>query len=56
MAADASVVGFVIDAHGPRIGYVFSAAYGAANAVTCIVGLPRLRTAKAPAAATEPQG
>ena len=56
VAAGASVVGFVIDAHGPRIGYVFGAACGAASAVTCIVGLPRLRTAKAPAAATEPQG
>ena len=56
VAAGASVVGFVIDAHGPRIGYVFGAACGAASAVTCIVGLPRLRTAKAPAAVTEPQG
>jgi MFS family permease len=53
VAAGASVVGFVIDAHGPRIGYVFGAACGAASAVTCIVGLPRLRV---PAAATEPQG
>ncbi|HET9969156.1 MAG TPA: MFS transporter [Streptosporangiaceae bacterium] len=56
VAAGASVVGFVIDAHGPRIGYVFGAACGAASAVTCIVGLPRLRPVQAPAAATEPQG
>jgi MFS family permease len=60
VAAGASVVGFVIDAHGPRIGYVFGAACGAASAVTCIVGLPRLRTVEAPAAATpagnRPQG
>jgi MFS family permease len=59
VAAGASVVGFVIDAHGPRIGYVFGAACGAASAVTCIVGLPRLRPVdpvEAPAAAAEPQG
>jgi MFS family permease len=56
VAAGASVVGFVIDAHGPRIGYVFGAACGAASAVTCIVGLPRLRPVAVPAAATEPQG
>jgi predicted MFS family arabinose efflux permease len=43
VAAGASVVGFIIDAHGPRIGYVFGAACGAASAVTCIVGQPRLR-------------
>jgi MFS family permease len=56
VAAGASVVGFIIDAHGPRIGYVFGAACGAASAVTCIVGLPRLRPVAAPAVATEPQG
>jgi MFS family permease len=56
VAAGASVVGFIIDAHGPRLGYVFGAACGAASAVTCIAGLPRLRPADAPAAATEPQG
>ena len=43
VAAGASVVGFVIDAHGPRLGYVFGAACGAASAVTCIAGLSRLR-------------
>jgi MFS family permease len=44
VAAGASVVGFIIDAHGPRLGYVFGAACGAACAVTCIAGLPRLRS------------
>jgi MFS family permease len=44
VAAGASVVGFIIDAHGPRLGYVFAAACGAASAVTCIAGLPRLRS------------
>jgi predicted MFS family arabinose efflux permease len=43
VAAGASVVGFIIDAHGPRLGYVFAAACGAASAVTCIAGLSRLR-------------
>jgi MFS family permease len=43
VAAGASVVGFIIDAHGPRLGYVFAAACGAASAVTCLAGLRRLR-------------
>ncbi len=43
VAAGASVVGFVIDAHGPRAGYGFAAACGAASAVTCLLGLRRLR-------------
>jgi predicted MFS family arabinose efflux permease len=43
VAAGASVVGFVIDAHGPRIGYLFAAACGIASAVTCLAGLRRLR-------------
>lgn len=53
VAAGASVVGFIIDAHGPRLGYVFAAACGAASAVVCIAGQPRLRTSAAavPAAA-----
>lgn len=42
VAAGASVVGFVIDAHGPRYGYGFAALCGAASAVTCLVGLRRL--------------
>ena len=43
IAAGASVVGFVIDAHGPRLGYAFAALCGAASAVTCLAGLRRLR-------------
>ena len=42
VAAGASVVGFVIDAHGPRLGYAFAALCGAASAVTCLAGLRRL--------------
>jgi predicted MFS family arabinose efflux permease len=59
VAAGASVVGFIIDAHGPRLGYVFAAACGAASAATCIAGLSRLRTVdpvESPAAAEGPQG
>jgi MFS family permease len=43
VAAGASVVGFIIDAHGPRVGYAFAAACGVASAVTCLAGLGRLR-------------
>ena len=43
VAVGASVVGFVIDAHGPRMGYAFAALCGAASAATCLVGLRRLR-------------
>ena len=45
VAVGASVVGFLIDAHGPRLGYAFAAACGVASAVTCLAGLRRLRTA-----------
>jgi MFS family permease len=48
VAAGASVVGFIIDAHGPRIGYVFAAACGAASAAAAIAGQRRLRTSAAP--------
>ncbi|MGD0238840.1 MAG: MFS transporter [Streptosporangiaceae bacterium] len=48
VAAGASVVGFIIDAHGPRLGYAFAAACGAASAVTCLAGLRRLRPVAAP--------
>jgi MFS family permease len=51
VAAGASVVGFVIDAYGPRMGYVFAAACGSASAVTCLLGLRRLRSPTA-----QPQG
>jgi predicted MFS family arabinose efflux permease len=44
LAAGASVVGFIIDGHGPRMGYVFAAACGAASAATCLLGLRRLRS------------
>jgi MFS family permease len=47
VAAGASVVGFIIDAHGPRIGYVFAAACGVASTVTCLAGLSKLRPAPA---------
>jgi MFS family permease len=43
IAVGASVVGFVIDAHGPRFGYAFAAVCGAASAATCLAGLNRLR-------------
>jgi len=49
LAAGASVVGFVIDAHGPRFGYGFAALCGAASAATCLAGLRRLRPVEAPA-------
>ena len=49
VAVGASVVGFVIDAHGPRLGYAFAALCGAASAATCLVGLRRLRPDEVPA-------
>jgi MFS family permease len=51
VAAGASVVGFVIDAHGPRFGYAFAAVCGAASAAICLAGLDRLRPANGPAPA-----
>jgi predicted MFS family arabinose efflux permease len=45
VAVGASVVGFVIDAYGPRFGYAFAALCGAASAATCLAGLGRLRPA-----------
>jgi len=42
LAAGSSVVGFVIDAHGPRYGYAFAALCGAASVATCLAGLRRL--------------
>jgi len=44
VAVGASVVGFVIDAHGPRLGYAFAAVCGLASAVACLAGLRRLRS------------
>jgi MFS family permease len=49
VAIGASVVGFVIDAHGPRLGYAFAALCGAASAATCLVGLRRLKPVEVPA-------
>jgi predicted MFS family arabinose efflux permease len=43
LAVGSAVVGFIIDAHGPRVGYAFAASCGAASAVTCLLGLRRLR-------------
>jgi predicted MFS family arabinose efflux permease len=51
VAVGASVVGFVIDAHGPRFGYAFAALCGAASAATCLAGLGRLRPVDVPAPA-----
>ena len=48
VAAGASVVGFIIDAHGPRLGYVFAAGCGVASATVAIAGQRRLRTSAAP--------
>ena len=43
VATGSSVVGFVIDAHGPRAGYVFAAGCGAACLAICLAGLRQLR-------------
>jgi len=51
LAAGSSAVGFLIDAHGPRVGYAFAASCGAASAVTCLLGLRRLRVGPAGATA-----
>jgi MFS family permease len=49
LAIGSSVVGFILDAHGPRAGYAFAAACGLASAVTCLAGLQRLRSPRVPA-------
>jgi predicted MFS family arabinose efflux permease len=43
VAAGASVVGFIIDAHGERWGYLFAAGCGVVGAVVCLAGRRRLR-------------
>ena len=43
VAAGASLVGFIIDAHGPRVGYAFAAVCGVISAAICLTGLRRLR-------------
>jgi MFS family permease len=52
LAVGSSAVGFIIDAHGPRVGYAFAAGCGAASVVTCLLGLRRLRL---PAAGPDPR-
>jgi MFS family permease len=49
LAVGSSVVGFILDAYGPRAGYAFAAVCGAACAVTCLLGLRRLRSPRVPA-------
>src|SRR5579862_3895844 len=51
LAVGSSVVGFIIDAHGPRVGYAFAASCGMASAAICLLGLRRLRVQ--PAQATD---
>jgi MFS family permease len=42
VAAGSSVVGFIIDAHGARWGYVFAASCGTTCVLICLAGLRRL--------------
>jgi MFS family permease len=49
LAVGSSVVGFLIDAHGPRVGYAFAASCGMASAAICLLGLRRLRVQPAQA-------
>jgi predicted MFS family arabinose efflux permease len=49
LAIGSSIVGFILDADGPRAGYAFAAACGVASAVTCLAGLRRLRSPRLPA-------
>jgi MFS family permease len=42
VAAGASVVGFILDAHGARYGYVFAAGCGVVSAITAVLGRRRL--------------
>jgi MFS family permease len=43
VAVGASVVGFIIDAHGPRWGYLLAAACGAVSAIIALIGRRRLQ-------------
>jgi MFS family permease len=47
VAAGASLVGFVIDAHGPRFGYGLAALYGVVSVGICLLGMRRLRSVSA---------
>ncbi len=51
LAVGSSVVGFIIDAHGPRVGYAFAASCGVASVAICLLGLRRLRVKPAAASA-----
>jgi predicted MFS family arabinose efflux permease len=44
VAAGSSVVGFIIDAHGNRWGYLFAAGCGLISAIICLIGRRRLQT------------
>jgi MFS family permease len=46
VAAGSSAVGFIIDSHGARWGYVFAACCGCAGVLTCLLGLRRLGGAR----------
>jgi MFS family permease len=43
LAVGSSVVGFILDEHGPRVGYAFAASCGAVSVAICLLGLRRLR-------------
>jgi MFS family permease len=43
VAGGSSVVGFIIDAHGDRWGYLFAAACGLTSAIICLAGRRRLQ-------------
>jgi MFS family permease len=47
VAVGSAIAGHVIDVGGARWGYVFAAGCGAAAAVSCLLGLSRLRVSKA---------
>jgi MFS family permease len=51
LAGGASVVGFILDAHGARYGYLFAAACGVVSAAICLAGRRRLAV---PVPDTEP--
>jgi MFS family permease len=45
VACGATAAGFILDAYGPRWGYLFAAACGCASVLVCLAGMPRLRQA-----------
>ena len=42
VACGATAAGFILDAFGPRLGYVFAASCGSASVLLCLVGLRRI--------------